>query len=165
MSKELQRKLDEALGSLLRRCRDRVLELAQTDVGQVKHLNLTSEKRGVSDVLTYKLPNMDGGIEVVTSGPNSDSYITYTLNHCGTKVVLTGIPVGSAYTELQPYMQWELEVHDAHELFKTSHRVTADEFLGDSLAILLYTAHQRNVETTLNAQISFVEQITKSLEK
>ena len=37
--------------------------------------------------------------------------------------------------------------------------------LGNSLAILLYTAHQRNVETTLNAQISFVEQITKSLGK
>ena len=108
MSNELQRKLDDALGRLLRRCRDRVLELAQTDVEQVNHLNLTSEKRGASDVLTYKLPNMDGGIEVATSGPNSDSYITYTLNHCGTKVVLTGIPVGSAYTELQPYMQWEL---------------------------------------------------------
>ena len=37
--------------------------------------------------------------------------------------------------------------------------------LGNSLAILLYTAHQRNVETTLNAQISFVEQIAKSLGK
>lgn len=165
MSKELQRKLDKSLGTLLLRCRDRVLELAQTDVEQVNHLNLTSEKRGASDVLTYKLPNMDGGIEVATSGQNSDSYITYTLNHCGTKVVLTGIPVGSAYTELQPYMQWELEVHDAHELFKTSHRVAADEFLGNSLAILLYTAHQRNVETTLNAQISFIELLTKSMEK
>ena len=159
MSKELQRKLGDALGTLLLRCRDRVLELAQTDVEQVNHLNLTSEKRGASDVLTYKLPNMDEGIEVATSGPNSDSYITYTLNHCGTKVVLTGIPVGSAY------MQWELEVHDAHELLKTSHRVTADEFLGNSLAILLYTAHQRNVETTLNAQISFIELLTKSMEK
>ena len=165
MSKELQRKLDESLGTLLLRCRDRVLELAQTDVEQVNHLNLTSEKRGASDVLTYKLPNMDGGIAVATSGPNSDSYITYTLNHCGTKVVLTGIPVGSAYTELQPYMQWELEVHDAHELFKTSHRVTADEYVGSTLSILLHTAHQRNVETTLNVQITFVEQITKSLGK
>ena len=78
---------------------------------------------------------------------------------------MTGIPVGSAYTELQPYMQWKLEVHDAHELFKTSHRVAGDEFLGNSLAILLYTAHQRNVETTLNAQISFIELLTKSMEK
>ena len=165
MSKELQRKLDESLGSLLLRCRDRVLELAQTGVGQVNHLNITSEKRGGRDVLTYKFPNKDEEIEVAASDPNSDSYITYTLNHCGTKVVLTGIPFGSAYTELQPYMLWELEVHDAHELLKTSHQVTADEFVGNSLAILLYTAHQRNVETTLNAQISFVEQITKSLGK
>ena len=37
--------------------------------------------------------------------------------------------------------------------------------LGNSLAILLYTAHQRNVETTLNAQISFIELLTKSMEK
>ena len=40
MSKELQRKLDEALGSLLRRCRDRVLELAATEEYMLDHLRI-----------------------------------------------------------------------------------------------------------------------------
>ena len=49
-------------------------------------------------------------------------------------------------------LSWHLPLHAA-------------EYVGSTLSILLHTAHQRNVETTLNAQISFVEQITKSLGK
>ena len=37
--------------------------------------------------------------------------------------------------------------------------------LGNSLAILLYTAHKRNIDFTLKSNISFIELLTKSMEK
>ena len=165
MSKELQRKLDEALGSLLLRCRERVLELAQTSFDQINHFNVTREKRGASNVVAYSFPNNGGVVEVITSGPNRDSAITYRLTHSGRKITLSGMKVGNAVTFEPPYMQWKLFVQEGDETLEAWHRATQDECVASTLSILLNTVHQRNVDNALNGQIEFIEQVIKSLEK
>ena len=165
MSKELQRKLDEALGSLLLRCRDRVLELAQTNSNLINHFNVTRDKRGTINVVAYSFPNNGGVVEVITSGPNRDSTITYRLTHSGRKITLSGMKVGDAFTFVPPYMQWKLFVQEGDETLEAWHRATQDECVASTLSILLNTVYQRNVDNALDGQIEFIEQVIKSLEK
>ena len=54
---------------------------------------------------------------------------------------------------------YTIEISDAD----TQALTVSGNLCGD--AILLNTVHQRNVDNALNAQISFVEQIAKSMEK
>ncbi len=47
----------------------------------------------------------------------------------------------------------------------TSHRVAEDYSLASQLSLLPHRTHKRNIECTLKSNISYIELITKSMEK
>ena len=65
----------------------------------------------------------------------------------------------------QTHFLWKLTVHNGKNPMVTSHRVAEDYSLASQLSMLLHRTHKRNIECTLKSNISYIELITKSLEK